>query len=96
MSVSILRSVIELGHNLGLRVVAEGVENREAWDKLLTLGCDLVQGNYLCSAIPPNELTRWFRESDFGPFGLGGNRQIAESTGAHAEEGKTDQPSAEA
>ena len=68
MSVSIVRSVIELGHNMGLRVVAEGVENRETMDKLVTLGCDLAQGHYLCPPLPATELTRWFRESGRGPL----------------------------
>ena len=67
MSVSIVRSVIELGHNMGLRVVAEGVENREAWEKLMTLCCDLAQGHYLCPPMPATDLTRWFRESGLGP-----------------------------
>jgi EAL domain-containing protein (putative c-di-GMP-specific phosphodiesterase class I) len=67
MSVSIVRSVIELGHNMGLRVVAEGVENREAWEKLVTLGCDLAQGHYLCPPMPATDLTRWFGESGLGP-----------------------------
>ena len=68
MSVSIVRSVIELGHNMGLRVVAEGVENRETLDKLVTLGCDLAQGHYVCPPMPATELTRWFRESGRGPL----------------------------
>jgi diguanylate cyclase (GGDEF)-like protein/PAS domain S-box-containing protein len=68
MSVSIVRSVIELGHNMGLRVVAEGVENRETMDKLVTLGCDLAQGHYLCPPMPATELTRWFRESGRAPL----------------------------
>ncbi|HEY4872253.1 MAG TPA: EAL domain-containing protein [Candidatus Dormibacteraeota bacterium] len=69
MSVSIVRSVIELGHNMGLRVVAEGVENREIWDKLVTLGCDLAQGYYLCPPLPAADLPRWLRESGSGSFG---------------------------
>jgi diguanylate cyclase (GGDEF)-like protein/PAS domain S-box-containing protein len=68
MSVSIVRSVIELGHNMGLRVVAEGVENRETLEKLVSLGCDLAQGHYLCPPMPASELTRWFRESGRSPF----------------------------
>ena len=68
MSVSIVRAVIELGHNMGLRVVAEGVENRETWEKLETLGCDLAQGYYLCPPMPAADLTRWFRESSRGPL----------------------------
>ena len=65
-SVSIVRSIIELGHNMGLKVVAEGVENPEPWDTLLTLGCDLAQGNYLCPPISAADLTRWFGESGGG------------------------------
>jgi diguanylate cyclase (GGDEF)-like protein/PAS domain S-box-containing protein len=68
MSVSIVRSVIELGHNMSLRVVAEGVENRETMDQLVTLGCDLAQGYYLCPPMPATDLTRWFRESGRGPL----------------------------
>ena len=47
---AIVRSTVELGHNLGVQVVAEGVETAEAWRVLLELGCDLAQG-YLVS--PP-------------------------------------------
>jgi len=53
---------------MGLRVVAEGVENREAWNKLVTLGSDLAQGHYLCPPMPATDLTRWFRESGLGPL----------------------------
>jgi diguanylate cyclase (GGDEF)-like protein len=42
----IVRSTIDLAHNLGLKVVAEGVENRETIDNLLRLGCNMVQGYY--------------------------------------------------
>jgi diguanylate cyclase (GGDEF)-like protein/PAS domain S-box-containing protein len=63
---SIVRPIIELGHNMGLQVVAEGVENRETWDRLVTLGCDLAQGNYMCPPIPAADLTRWWRESSWG------------------------------
>jgi EAL domain-containing protein (putative c-di-GMP-specific phosphodiesterase class I) len=40
----IVRSTIDLGHNLGLRVVAEGVETQETWDRLAALGCDTGAG----------------------------------------------------
>ncbi|HTC51423.1 MAG TPA: EAL domain-containing protein [Steroidobacteraceae bacterium] len=46
--VTIIMSTIELAHNMGLKVVAEGVETHEAWNLLQRLGCDLVQG-YLVS-----------------------------------------------
>jgi hypothetical protein len=47
-AVKIVRSIIDLGHNLGLRVVAEGVETVAVWNQLRMLGCDLAQG-YLIS-----------------------------------------------
>jgi EAL domain-containing protein (putative c-di-GMP-specific phosphodiesterase class I) len=43
----IVRSTIDLGHNLGLKVVAEGVETKSAWTRLAALGCDIIQGYYL-------------------------------------------------
>ena len=64
----IVRSTIDLAHNLGLKVVAEGVENQETLDRLIDLGCDAAQGYYMSRPIPPAELTRWLTES---PWGLG-------------------------
>jgi diguanylate cyclase (GGDEF)-like protein len=55
----IVRSTIDLGHNLGLRVVAEGVESREIWDRLAALGCDTAQGFYLSRPIPAAALDEW-------------------------------------
>ena len=52
----IVRSTIDLGHNLGLRVVAEGVETKHAWDELTTLGCDTAQGYLLGRPVPAAEL----------------------------------------
>jgi EAL domain len=40
----IVRSVIDLGHNLGLQTVAEGIEDSETWEELKSLGCDSCQG----------------------------------------------------
>ncbi|MDX6258246.1 MAG: hypothetical protein QOJ11_4580 [Frankiales bacterium] len=57
----IVRSTIELGHNLGLRVVAEGVESAEVWRQLLPLGCDLVQGFYLGAAMTGAQFEQWTR-----------------------------------
>jgi diguanylate cyclase (GGDEF)-like protein len=59
----IVRSTIELAHNLGLKVVAEGVEDQSIWDRLSTLGCDEAQGYYLCRPIPAEDLTSWLSES---------------------------------
>jgi len=56
---AIVRSIIDLAHNLGMSVVAEGVENRETWDLLAELGCDLAQGFYVSRAVPEAALTQW-------------------------------------
>ncbi len=58
---AIVHSTIALGHALGLEVVAEGVENKETYDRLVTMGCDLAQGHYLSCPRPAAELTRWLR-----------------------------------
>ena len=55
----IVRSTIELGHNLGLRLVAEGVEDDETWTMLAALGCDVVQGYHLSRPIAPEHLSGW-------------------------------------
>jgi diguanylate cyclase len=61
----IVRSTIELAHNLGLKVIAEGVEDREAFNCLCELGCDEVQGYYLSRPLPATEITNWFRQSEW-------------------------------
>jgi len=53
---SIVRSVIELAHNLGHTVVAEGVETRQVLAQLIALGCDQVQGFYYSPAVDAREL----------------------------------------
>jgi diguanylate cyclase len=55
----IVRSTIDLGHNLGLRVVAEGVESQDAWRQLEALGCDTAQGYYLGRPMPAADLEHW-------------------------------------
>jgi EAL domain-containing protein (putative c-di-GMP-specific phosphodiesterase class I) len=55
----IVRSIIDLGHNLGLTVVAEGVEEEGALAMLTALGCDLVQGHHLSKPLGPLELIEW-------------------------------------
>ncbi|MBI3995195.1 MAG: EAL domain-containing protein [Nitrospirae bacterium] len=62
----IVRSTVELAHNMGLKVVAEGVENRDIWDRLSALGCDEAQGYYMARPMPAEDLTRWVGESPWG------------------------------
>jgi EAL domain-containing protein (putative c-di-GMP-specific phosphodiesterase class I) len=63
---AIVRSIVELGHNLGLRVIAEGVEDAASWDKLGEHGCDAGQGYYLGRPTPPSDFERWLRSSPWG------------------------------
>ncbi|MGH2735602.1 MAG: putative bifunctional diguanylate cyclase/phosphodiesterase [Actinomycetota bacterium] len=58
----IVRSTVDLGRNLGLRVVAEGVETAEMWDSLAELGCDIAQGYYLSRPLKPAEFETWLAE----------------------------------
>jgi diguanylate cyclase (GGDEF)-like protein/PAS domain S-box-containing protein len=59
----IVLSTINLAHNLGLKVVAEGVETEKILDKLSTFGCDEAQGYYMSKPLPVDALTRWLKES---------------------------------
>jgi len=58
----IVRSTIDLGRNLGLEVVAEGVETRAIMERLAQFGCDVAQGYYLSRPVPPDELAIWLDE----------------------------------
>jgi EAL domain-containing protein (putative c-di-GMP-specific phosphodiesterase class I) len=60
----IVRSIIDLGHNLGLTVVAEGVEEEGALAMLTKLGCDLVQGHHLSKPLPPLDLIEWLERRE--------------------------------
>ena len=65
-------SLIELGHNLGLKICAEGVENRAALDLLAIMGCDCCQGFFISRAIPasdiPSLVSHWNNESPAASF----------------------------
>jgi diguanylate cyclase (GGDEF)-like protein len=58
---AIVRSTVELARNLGLRIVAEGVEDQATWDLLAAMGCDLGQGYHLARPMPAGDVTRWIR-----------------------------------
>ncbi len=55
----IVNSIIDLAHNLGLKTVAEGVEDVRIWRMLLDKNCDYAQGFYMAKPMPPSELSRW-------------------------------------
>ncbi len=58
---TIVRSVVALGHNLGLEVCAEGVETEAAMDLLRDVHCEKAQGYYISKPIPVEEMTQWLR-----------------------------------
>jgi EAL domain-containing protein (putative c-di-GMP-specific phosphodiesterase class I) len=70
----IVASTVELAHELGLRVVAEGVEDARTWAAVAELGCDVAQGYFLSRPLPADEMERWLRAA--------GARQHPEGDGA--------------
>jgi diguanylate cyclase (GGDEF)-like protein/PAS domain S-box-containing protein len=70
---AIVRSTNDLGHNLGLSVVAEGVEDEPTLELLGSFGCDAAQGYYMGRPMPAADLARWLRESPWGVQPRGGN-----------------------
>jgi diguanylate cyclase (GGDEF)-like protein len=58
----IVRSTIDLGRNLGMRVVAEGVESFDMWLELEKQGCDVAQGYFVSKPLPPHDVLGWLAE----------------------------------
>jgi EAL domain-containing protein (putative c-di-GMP-specific phosphodiesterase class I) len=69
---AIVEPAVSLGHNQGLTVVAEGVENEATWDMLAACKCDVAQGYYLGRPMPAKQLTDWLVHSSW---------HLADSTG---------------
>jgi len=63
--VIIIRSTVDLGRNLGLKVVAEGVESQYEWDQLAALGCDMIQGYHISKPRPADDFEDWLKASSF-------------------------------
>lgn len=61
-SAVIVRSTIDLGHNLDLEVVAEGVDSQAVWDRLAALGCDVAQGYLVSMPMPAEQFSNWENE----------------------------------
>ena len=59
---AIVKTIVELGHNLGCRVVAEGVENRKTADSLIALNVDVMQGYFFGEPMDFNSLTEWLEK----------------------------------
>jgi EAL domain-containing protein (putative c-di-GMP-specific phosphodiesterase class I) len=61
---TIVSTTVELGHRLGLRVVAEGVEDGSTLEQLRGLGCDVAQGFGIAHPMPAEALPRWVRRHE--------------------------------
>jgi len=63
-SESIVKLIIELGHSLGMKVVAEGIEDRATWDALLGLRCDAAQGYYIARPMVAKAIPTWLAKGN--------------------------------
>jgi diguanylate cyclase (GGDEF)-like protein len=61
----IVRSTIGLAHDLGLTVVAEGVEDEQTWQRLKALGCDVAQGFFISRPVAGPALTNWLASTEW-------------------------------
>ena len=82
---AIVRSTVDLGHSLGLRVVAEGVEDLPTWQGLDEIGCDQLQGYYIAKPMPADQLLPWLRK-----------QRLADRRPVNAATGKAQRPSSHA
>lgn len=62
---AIVRATIDLAHNLGLTVVAEGVETEAAMDLLREFGCDIAQGYFISQPLPMDEFNHWMQTTSY-------------------------------
>ena len=65
---AIVRAIVDLGHNLGLRVVAEGVEDARSLALLREIGCDTAQGYLVSRPLPADRLLTWLSTAADAPF----------------------------
>jgi diguanylate cyclase (GGDEF)-like protein len=63
---SIVKAAVNLAHTLGLKIVAEGVEDEKTLDLLANMGCDYAQGYYMAKPMPQNDLIDWMQDSEWG------------------------------
>jgi len=59
---ALVQSIIQLGHNLGMDVIAEGVENQATLDMLHMFECDVAQGNFICPPMTAGKTTQWLQK----------------------------------
>jgi len=61
---AMVRATIDLAHNLGMRVIAEGIEDQRTWLRLAELGCDAAQGHLVAAAMSPQALLSWIASNN--------------------------------
>jgi diguanylate cyclase (GGDEF)-like protein len=87
----IVRSTINLGHDLGLNVIAEGVEDHSTLEQLATLGCDLAQGYHVSKPMPADAFNNWLTETAPHPAkDVNGKASQAKSAPAWVTRGAVD------
>ena len=57
----ITKALVELGHNLGLTMVAEGIQTKKTWDMLIDMGCDIAQGYFISPPLNVEDFEQWFK-----------------------------------
>lgn len=61
-AVHIMEAAVLLAHNMGLKAIAEGVENQQIYQFLASLGCDMAQGYLIAKPLPPEQFAAWYRQ----------------------------------
>jgi len=65
---TVVRSAIDMGHGLGLKVVAEGIETQSAANRLRDFGCDIAQGYFYAKPMPLDAFTAWMKGKSIVPI----------------------------
>ena len=61
---ALVMAIVAMARNLGVKVVAEGVENQQDWDLVASMGCDQVQGYFVSRPLPFAQLLKWLNDFD--------------------------------
>ncbi len=96
---AIVRSTVELAHDLGMKVVAEGVESAGVWDRLRAMNCDIAQGYLFCRPLPADLVMRWIESREPDPEGRtngAGDAQANRKAGKQAAPAKEPPPEGQA
>jgi EAL domain-containing protein (putative c-di-GMP-specific phosphodiesterase class I)/GGDEF domain-containing protein len=63
-SYHIVKAAVDMAHNLGMQVVAEGVETKIAYELLSDFGCDIAQGYFIARPMPADQFNRWYQDNN--------------------------------